>query len=71
MGTTFLVSSGDNGVVGNHPEGVCSDTGFGNNLTDTLGTFLPIFPASCPYVTAVGASTVSPGNSVRENMLRE
>ncbi|KAJ7669648.1 family S53 protease-like protein [Mycena rosella] len=45
-GITVLFSSGDGGVRGNHDElSICS-----NN------TFLPVFPASCPFVTAVGST---------------
>ncbi|KAJ7697244.1 subtilisin-like protein [Mycena rosella] len=45
-GITVLFSSGDGGVRGNHDDSsICS-----NN------TFLPVFPASCPFVTAVGST---------------
>ncbi len=44
LGTTILYSSGDNGVAG---------TG------DDCTTFLAQFPASCPWVTAVGATKIS------------
>ncbi|KAF2139774.1 uncharacterized protein K452DRAFT_231903 [Aplosporella prunicola CBS 121167] len=46
-GVTVLVSSGDEGV--GHA-GNCSAT------QDGRPAFLPTFPASCPYVTAVGAT---------------
>ena len=48
MGITLIVSSGDNGVGAN---GTC----FANDGTNS-STFLPAFPASCPYVTTVGAT---------------
>ncbi|KAG2090746.1 peptidase S8/S53 domain-containing protein [Suillus discolor] len=62
MGVTFLFSSGDTGVAGNgdyclNPDGSQSWDG---------KIFNPGFPASCPYVTAVGATQVSPGQSVWE-----
>ena len=47
-GVSLLFSSGDSGVGG---DGQCISSD-GKNKT----TFLPSFPASCPYVTAVGAT---------------
>ena len=47
-GITFLCSSGDSGVGQN---GAC----FSNDGKNT-STFLPSFPATCPYVTAVGGT---------------
>lgn len=44
-----MVSSGDGGVG---RKGVC----FSNDGKNT-STFLPEFPASCPYVTAIGGTT--------------
>ncbi|KAJ6531558.1 peptidase S8/S53 domain-containing protein [Mycena sp. CBHHK59/15] len=45
-GISVLFSSGDGGVRGNHDTtDVCS-----------VDTFLPVFPAGCPYVTAVGST---------------
>ncbi|KAJ7655598.1 tripeptidyl peptidase A [Mycena polygramma] len=47
-GVSIFVSSGDSGLgVANLPTCIANT---GNNGT----TFLPVFPASCPYVTAVG-----------------
>jgi tripeptidyl-peptidase I len=54
MGTTVLYSSGDNGVAGNG----------GNCITGIK--FNPDFPASCPFVTAVGATQINPGSTVFE-----
>lgn len=48
QGISFIFSSGDYGVGGND-SCVSND---GQNRT----TFLPVFPASCPYVTAVGGT---------------
>lgn len=65
MGVTFLVSSGDDGVMGNGAGGqgciaACTTSSSTNPLwsgTSWTGTgYFPDFPASCPYVTAVGAT---------------
>ncbi|KAI0256021.1 subtilisin-like protein [Lactifluus subvellereus] len=55
MGTTVLYSSGDFGVAGNG--GVCLDGGV---------KFNPDFPATCPFVTAVGATQINPGSTVKD-----
>ncbi|KAI4182518.1 MAG: hypothetical protein L6R41_005935 [Letrouitia leprolyta] len=56
MGITVLAASGDSGV-GN----VCTDPSTGvsyaDGRTDT-GLFTAAFPASCPYVTAVGGTAI-------------
>ena len=68
MGTSFLVSSGDNGVAGNY--NTCIDPvnrlpGPDATYTDgDNGVFNPMFPASCPYVTAVGATQIKPGTNL-------
>jgi tripeptidyl-peptidase-1 len=49
-GTTLFVSGGDNGAGGQDASECVSNDG--KNTT----TFLPAFPASCPYVTVVGAT---------------
>lgn len=48
-GVSVLFSSGDSG-----PGGSCK-----SNADNTTTTFLPTFPAGCPFVTAVGATTGS------------
>lgn len=48
-GVSVLFSSGDSG-----PGGSCK-----SNVDNTTTTFLPTFPAGCPWVTAVGATTGS------------
>ncbi|KAG8220430.1 peptidase S8/S53 domain-containing protein [Butyriboletus roseoflavus] len=60
MGVTILYSSGDNGVAGNNdlclnPDGTQSANG---------KIFNPSFPPTCPYVTSVGATQLSPGKAV-------
>ncbi|KAJ7163455.1 tripeptidyl peptidase A [Mycena crocata] len=47
-GVSVLFSSGDQGLGTNDLPSCIANTG--NNAT----TFLPVFPASCPYVTTVG-----------------
>ncbi len=61
QGTTFLYSSGDNGVAGNR--GQCIGTN-GTYNNGTSGKFNPSFPPTCPYVTAVGATQIVPNASV-------
>ncbi|KAK1929854.1 Tripeptidyl-peptidase 1 [Phytophthora citrophthora] len=51
-GTSILVSAGDAGVRGSHlAEGFCR--------VPACSKFLAMFPASSPYVTAVGATTIA------------
>ncbi|KAK7932248.1 Tripeptidyl-peptidase sed2 [Apiospora marii] len=53
-GTTVLVSSGDGGAGGTRPDDDClSNDGRFRQM------FIPTFPGSCPYVTAVGATGAS------------
>lgn len=56
-GVTLLFSSGDSGVGNpgrNGPQ--CMLYNDANNPNSGFPNFLPAFPASCPYVTAVGAT---------------
>ncbi|EIN11974.1 subtilisin-like protein [Punctularia strigosozonata HHB-11173 SS5] len=46
-GVSVIHASGDGGVRGNHD---------GLNTTCPSDMFIPVFPASCPFVTAVGAT---------------
>jgi tripeptidyl-peptidase-1 len=62
MGVTFLFSSGDWGVAGNG--GYCLNADGSQSPDGTV--FNPSFPATCPFVTAVGATQVSPGQNVWE-----
>ncbi|KAG0239375.1 family S53 protease-like protein [Mortierella sp. GBAus27b] len=43
-GVSVIYASGDGGVAGSRPSNTCT-------------RFVPTFPASCPYVTSVGATT--------------
>ena len=61
QGTTILYSSGDYGVAGNGGQCIAPD---GTYNDGTSGRFNPSFPATCPYVTAVGATQIVPGASV-------
>lgn len=59
-GVTFVYASGDDGPsVG----GTCLDDD--GNEVDGEGNFFPDFPGVCQYLTAVGATQVNPGSSVR------
>lgn len=53
QGVSILISSGDSGVAG--PDGDDS----ANGCLDGGNTFSPDFPASCPYITAVGATLLT------------
>ncbi|KUL92256.1 hypothetical protein ZTR_02563 [Talaromyces verruculosus] len=46
-GVSVIVASGDGGVAGSRPSNSCT-------------AFVPTFPASCPYVTTVGATAGVP-----------
>lgn len=52
LGTTVLYSSGDSGVGGD-----CLDGGV---------RFSPGFPVTCGFVTAVGATQINPGSTVKD-----
>jgi tripeptidyl-peptidase-1 len=59
QGVTVLAASGDTGPASS--QGTCIDPETGS-LNTTRGMFSPNFPASCPWVTAVGGSQLSPAN---------
>lgn len=46
-GVSVIVASGDGGVAGSRPSNSCT-------------SFVPTFPASCPYITSVGATAGVP-----------
>ncbi|KAF7346770.1 Subtilisin-like protein [Mycena sanguinolenta] len=62
-GITFVASSGDGGVAYSQaaecllPDGTLE-------AGNPAGSFVGQFPASCPFITAVGATSVAPGASV-------
>ena len=59
QGVSIVLASGDSGVAG--------PAGDGGNLDGCLGTgqiFNPDFPATCPYITTVGATYLPPGANV-------
>ena len=62
-GMTFLFASGDNGVASNSANLCLLKNG---TAADAPGNFPPNFPATCPYVTAVGSTQVDAGKSVRD-----
>ena len=59
QGVTVVYSSGDSGVSNRgaciYPSNVTNYT----DISDYPGAFSPSYPASCPYLTAVGATMVS------------
>ncbi|KAF9222477.1 subtilisin-like protein [Gyrodon lividus] len=62
MGVTFVFSSGDYGVAGSG--GYCLN---GDGTESPFGAiFNPSFPSTCPYVTSIGATQISPGASVTD-----
>ncbi|EJF64895.1 subtilisin-like protein [Dichomitus squalens LYAD-421 SS1] len=70
MGVTVIASSGDFGVAfPEFPDTLCLVNDKlemqAPNSTQSAD-FVAAFPASCPYVTAVGSTQVSPGKSVRD-----
>lgn len=59
QGVSLVVASGDSGVAG--------AAGEGGNADGCLGTgqiFAPDFPATCPYITVVGATVLPTGANV-------
>ena len=61
-GTTVLYSSGDYGVAGN--KGKCIEARNKTLNNGAGGIFNPAFPATCPYVTTIGATQLKPNASV-------
>jgi tripeptidyl-peptidase-1 len=60
QGVSLVVASGDSGVAG--------AAGEGGNDDGCLGTgqiFAPDFPATCPYITTVGATLLPAGANVK------
>jgi tripeptidyl-peptidase-1 len=68
QGVSILYSSGDFGASGNGGQ-CCVNPGCAGGAVQNGalgGAFNPTFAASCPYVTAVGATLVNPGSSVSD-----
>ncbi|TFY52562.1 hypothetical protein EVJ58_g9946 [Rhodofomes roseus] len=57
-GVSIIFSSGDNGVGDGDSDPATQECYTNNGLNETK--FVPAFPASCPYVTAVGATWYIP-----------
>ena len=66
-GTTFIASSGDGGVsfYGTLLDACLVANGTLVENDPPNSTFVSGFPATCPYVTSVGATAVAPGSGVR------
>ncbi|KAI8980197.1 subtilisin-like protein [Trametes punicea] len=63
LGMTFLFISGSNGVASNGDDFCLTANG---TAVPGPGNFLPNFPSTCPFVTAVGGTQIVPGNSVQD-----
>ena len=61
-GITFVFSSGDDGVAGFNQTCLTED----GQQEQGASRFNPDFPAGCPYITAVGATQISPGSTVND-----
>lgn len=59
-GVSVIVASGDSGVGDGNPDPASTTC----KTHDGQTRFLPAFPASCPYVTAVGGTTGNPERAV-------
>ncbi|KAI0737078.1 subtilisin-like protein [Daedaleopsis nitida] len=64
-GITFIASSGDGGVAYSQSHECLLSNGT-LRAGNPVGSFVGQLPASCPFVTAVGATSVAPGNSVND-----
>lgn len=61
-GVSVIVASGDSGVAGRDGDPTAS-----NCLGDSGKVFAPDFPASCPYMTAVGATYLPVGAKIQDH----
>jgi tripeptidyl-peptidase-1 len=59
QGVSVVVASGDSGVAGS-----AGDNGNADGCLGTGQIFAPDFPATCPYITTVGATYLPPGANV-------
>lgn len=62
QGVTVVVASGDSGVAARG-----TDDGNADGCLGTGQVFNPDFPASCPYITAVGATYLPTGASAADD----
>ena len=62
QGTTIVLASGDSGVAARSTDDGNADGCLGNGEV-----FNPDFPASCPYVTALGATFLPAGASAKQD----
>ncbi|MCJ1462898.1 hypothetical protein MMC07_001502 [Pseudocyphellaria aurata] len=63
-GTTVLYATGDFGVAGSR--GRCVDPVTKTFNGGANGLFNPSFPATCPYVTAIGATQINPNRTITD-----
>lgn len=61
-GVSVVVASGDSGVAGRQGDPTPS-----NCLGEKGNVFAPDFPASCPYLTAVGATVIPLGSHAKDH----
>lgn len=61
-GSTVVFASGDQGVAGIRNR--CIDLQNRRYTNESTGAFNPAFPASCPFVTSVGATQIRPEATV-------
>jgi tripeptidyl-peptidase-1 len=63
-GITIIASSGDGGVAYSQSHECLLPSGALVAGNPTNSSFVGQLPASCPFITAVGATSVAPGGSV-------
>jgi tripeptidyl-peptidase-1 len=68
QGVSVLYASGDSGAASNGQECCVNANCAGGTFQEGTsgGFFAPSFAASCPYVTAVGATTINSGSTVKD-----
>ncbi|TMW58418.1 hypothetical protein Poli38472_009977 [Pythium oligandrum] len=62
-GITIVISAGDAGIQGSHMSEFCG--------ISACSKFVPMFPVSSPYVTAVGATSVNPSATLIDGKYAE
>lgn len=63
QGVSICVSSGDSGVAARGSNGTASNYCYGPKSN----IFVPDFPATCPYLTTLGATVLPPGADVHKD----